>query len=181
MDPDVQFWGAGGFAWNERFGMANVFLAQNMVLLYAGALVPVVLVVGLTRRLLWSREIRFFTVATLLILLYAFGRHTPAFAAMYELMPGVKLFRRPADATFVFGALLAIMAGYLVHRWIVRAAGRRPHSAPDRDRHRCRRAGVHLVAFGNDDRHQARVDADHHGSLFRGGRNRHSVCRAASQ
>jgi hypothetical protein len=126
MDPDVQFWGAGGFAWNERFGMANVFLAQNMVLLYAGALVPVVLVVGLTRRLLWSREIRFFTVATLLILLYAFGRHTPAFAAMYELMPGVKLFRRPADATFVFGALLAIMAGYLVHRWIgdLPAAGR---------------------------------------------------------
>jgi hypothetical protein len=118
MDPDVQFWGAGGFAWNERFGMANLFLAQNMVLLYAGAIVPVVLIVGLTRRLLWSRDIRFFTVVMLLILLYAFGRYTPAFSAMYELMPGVKLFRRPADATFVFGALLAIVTGYLVHRWI---------------------------------------------------------------
>ena len=39
MDPKVDFWGAGGFAWNERFGMADLFLAQNMGLLYAGALV----------------------------------------------------------------------------------------------------------------------------------------------
>jgi hypothetical protein len=30
----------------------------------------------------------------------------------------VNLFRRPADATFAFGALLAIVAGYLVHRWL---------------------------------------------------------------
>ena len=35
MDPKVNFWGAGGFAWNERFGMADLFLAQNMGLLYA--------------------------------------------------------------------------------------------------------------------------------------------------
>src|SRR3954447_23026370 len=37
---------------------------------------------------------------------------------MYELMPGVKLFRRPADATFVLGALTAMMTGYMVHRWL---------------------------------------------------------------
>src|SRR5262249_53910407 len=37
---------------------------------------------------------------------------------MYELLPGVTLFRRPADATFVLGALLALLAGYLVHRWL---------------------------------------------------------------
>jgi len=116
MDRQVDFWGAGGFAWNERFGMADLFLAQNMGLLYAGALVPVVLVIGLTRGLLWSREIRFFTIAAVLIAFFMFGWYTPVFRAMYELMPGVKLFRRPADATFVFGALVAVMAGYLVHR-----------------------------------------------------------------
>jgi hypothetical protein len=33
-------------------------------------------------------------------------------------VPGVTLYRRPADATFAFGALLAIVAGYLVHRWL---------------------------------------------------------------
>ena len=125
MDPKVNFWGAGGFAWNERFGMADLFLAQNMGLLYAGALVPVLLIVGVTRGWLWSREIRFFTIAALLTAFYAFGWYTPVFRGMYEIMPGVKLFRRPADATFVFGALVAIMAGYCVHRWLAREGGRR--------------------------------------------------------
>jgi hypothetical protein len=134
MDPTVDFWGPGGYAWNDRFGMADLFLAQNMGLLYAGALVPVALIVGATRGVLWSREVRFFTIAAVLVALYALGRYTPAFWAMYELLPGVKLFRRPADATFVLGALLAILAGYVVHcflaglptanavqRWIERA------------------------------------------------------------
>jgi hypothetical protein len=119
MDRQVDFWGAGGFAWNERFGMADLFLAQNMGLLYAGAIAPVVLVIGAARGWLWSREVRFFTVAALLIAFYMFGWYTPVFRAMYELMPGVKLFRRPADATFVLGALVAMLAGYLVHRWLV--------------------------------------------------------------
>jgi hypothetical protein len=118
MDPKVDFWGAGGFAWNERFGMADLFLAQNMGLLYAGAVVPVLLVVGAVRGWLWSREIRFFTIAALLIAFYMFGWYTPVFRAMYEVLPGVKLFRRPADASFVFGGLVAIMAGYTVHRYL---------------------------------------------------------------
>jgi hypothetical protein len=127
MDPKVDFWGAGGFAWNERFGMADLFLAQNMGLLYSGALVPIVLIIGVSRGLLWSREIRFFTVATVLIAFYMFGWYTPVFRAMYEVLPGVKLFRRPADGTFVFGALIAVLAGYLVHRWLTDpVASRRP-------------------------------------------------------
>ena len=112
MDRKVDFWGAGGFAWNERFGMADLFLAQNMGLLYAGALVPLMLIAGCVRGWLWSREMRFFTIAALFTAFYVFGWYTPVFRGMYELMPGVKLFRRPADATFVFGALIAILAGY---------------------------------------------------------------------
>src|SRR4051812_24025893 len=118
MDPKVDFWGAGGWAWNERFGMADLFLAQNMSLLYSGALAAVMLVIGMTRGALWSRDIRFFTIAALLTAFFMFGWYTPVFHAMYEVMPGVKLFRRPADATFVFGALVAIMSGYVVHRWL---------------------------------------------------------------
>jgi hypothetical protein len=90
-----------------------------MGLLYSGAIVPIALVVGGARA--WAREIRFFTIATVLIAFYMFGWYTPVFRAMYEVMPGVKLFRRPADATFVFGALIAILAGYLVHRWLTDA------------------------------------------------------------
>jgi hypothetical protein len=118
MDPKVDFWGAGGWAWNERFGMADLFLAQNMGLLYSGALAAVMLVVGASRGALWSREIRFFTVTALLTAFFMFGWYTPVFRVMYELMPGVKLFRRPADATFVFGAMIAMMTGYMVHRWL---------------------------------------------------------------
>ena len=38
---------------------------------------------------------------------------------MYEVLPGVSLYRRPADATFPFGLMLAICGGYLVHRWLM--------------------------------------------------------------
>src|SRR5260370_20035699 len=41
---------------------------------------------------------------------------------MYELLPGVDLFRRPADATFIIGLLLAINTGYLVHRLLTGTA-----------------------------------------------------------
>jgi hypothetical protein len=37
---------------------------------------------------------------------------------MYEVLPAVDLYRRPADANFVLVALVAIIAGYLVHRWL---------------------------------------------------------------
>ena len=73
---------------------------------------------GLVRGLAWARDIRFFTIAAALVLLYTLGGYTPAFHFMYDLLPGVALYRRPADATFVLGALFAIIAGYLVHRWL---------------------------------------------------------------
>ena len=52
------------------------------------------------------------------MLLYALGAYTPAFQLMYDLLPAVALYRRPADATFVLVALIALIAGYLVHRWL---------------------------------------------------------------
>ena len=97
-----------------------------MGLLYAGALVSVALVsFGLIRGLAFAREIRFFTIAAALVLLYAVGGYTPAFLLMYDLMPGVAMFRRPADASFVLVALIAVLAGYLVHRWLT---GTVPHA-----------------------------------------------------
>lgn len=113
-DPAVPYWGPPSMAW----GPTDLFLAQNMGQLYAGAL-PLVAIggFGLIGGALWSREIRFFTIATALVLLYALGWYTPAFRAMYELLPGVDFFRRPADAAFPLGMLLAILGGYLVHRW----------------------------------------------------------------
>lgn len=112
-DPAVPFWGPPSFPW----GSTDLFLAQNMGQLYLGAL-PLVAIValGLVRGLLWERDIRFFTIATAVAILYGLGWYTPAFHAIYEFVPGVTLYRRPADAAFLIGALLAILGGYLVHR-----------------------------------------------------------------
>jgi len=112
-DPAVPYWGPPSFAW----GPTDLFLAQNMGQLYLGAL-PLVAIVGLglARGLLWSRDIRFFTLAAAVAVLYGLGWYTPAFRAFYQLLPGVTFYRRPADAAFLIGALLALVGGYLVHR-----------------------------------------------------------------
>ena len=46
----------------------------------------------------------------MIALIYAFGWYTPVFHLLHAWVPGVDLFRRPADATFVFGGLLAYLA-----------------------------------------------------------------------
>jgi len=119
--PQVGYWGPPSSAW----GPTGLILAQNMGELYAGAIPLVALFgFGLVRGWLWTREIRFFTIALILGLLYALGRYTPVFRALYELLPGVALYRRPADATFLIGALLSIISGYLVHRFLSDPADR---------------------------------------------------------
>jgi hypothetical protein len=116
-DPNVVFWGPPSPGWREKMTPTGLFLAQNVGEIYCGILAMILLFgTGLARGLLWTREIRFFPVMLALVLLYALGWYTPAFRFMYELLPGVDLFRRPADATFIIGLLLAINTGYLVHR-----------------------------------------------------------------
>jgi hypothetical protein len=113
------FWGPPSPGWREHMPPSGLFLAQNMGEIYCGIFAVILLFgTGLARGLLWAREIRFFTATLVLVLLYALGWYTPAFQLMYEL-PGVDLFRRPADATFIIGLLLAITTGYLVHRLLV--------------------------------------------------------------
>jgi hypothetical protein len=111
-------WGPPGFPWHAAFGQTDLYVAQNVGQLYAGALVAVAVLAFGLRGVIWAREIRFFTMAMSLTMLYALGKYTSVFHLLYKIMPGVPLYRRPADATFVFGALLAVVAGYLVHRWL---------------------------------------------------------------
>jgi hypothetical protein len=107
----AEYWGPPSFAWN-----AGVYLAQNMGQVYLGAIPLLLLMLAGLRGILWEREVRFYTVAGAAMLLYAFGWYTPVFGLFYEALPGVGLWRRPADATFLIGALAAILAGYGVHR-----------------------------------------------------------------
>jgi hypothetical protein len=98
--------------------------------LYLGAL-PFVLVLwhGLIGRRLWAREIRYFVLLGSAAGLYALGRHTPVFAFLFEWLPGVALFRRPADAAFLLVLGLAVSAGWLFHRAIIEGIPEQPSRA----------------------------------------------------
>ncbi len=106
------YWGPPSFAWSTT----GLFIAQNMGQLYIGAIPLLLALIAALRSQLWEREIRFITIAAALALLYGLGWYTPVFRVLYELVPGVSLYRRPADATFMIGALGAILAGYGAHR-----------------------------------------------------------------
>ncbi len=119
MNPDVEYWAPESGIWDAAWGWPGLYLSQNMPLLYAGTLAfAAVVSFGFIRGLAWACEIRFFTIAAALLLLYALGGYTLVFHLMYDLLPAVALYRRPADATFVLVALVAVLAGYLVHRWL---------------------------------------------------------------
>jgi hypothetical protein len=132
----ADYWGPPSMAWN-----AGIYLAQNMGQAYIGAIPLLLLILAGLRGLLWEREVRFFTVACGAMLLYAFGWYTPVFRLLYEVVPGVGLFRRPADATFLIGALAAILTGYAAHRLF-----KEPQGFWER-RHAAVAAGAVLVAI----------------------------------
>lgn len=114
-DPKVDYWGPP----SVPFGVVDIYLAQNMAAIYAGAIpAATILFVGLARGVLWERPIRFFTIAMLVTLAYVLGWYTPLFKPMFDWLPGVSLYRRPADATFLVGFLLAVLGGYLASRWV---------------------------------------------------------------
>ena len=63
---------------------------------YAGALpMLAILVFGVARGLAWTREIRFFSLALIVLIVYGLGRYTPAFRVLFDFLPGVSAFRRP--------------------------------------------------------------------------------------
>ncbi len=81
--------------------------------------IPAVLILwhGIAGGRLFAREFRFFLVLGMVTTVYALGRYTPAFSFIFDSLPGVSLYRRPADATFLMNIVLAFGAGYLVHRY----------------------------------------------------------------
>jgi hypothetical protein len=128
----ARYWGPPSFTWNDT----GLYIAQNMGQLYIGAAPVLLLAWGTARGVLWSRETRFFTLALAVVLLYALGWYTPVFALFHALLPGVALYRRPADATFLIGGLAALLAGAAASRLMTEvetragAAGWRAWIAP---------------------------------------------------
>ena len=102
-----KFWGPPSSA----FGTQDIFLARNMTNVYIGQLGVFVLALAVWTRCFIEKEIRFFFGMLFFFILYALGRYTPAFSIFYHI-PGVDLWRRPADATFLLNFIFSILVGY---------------------------------------------------------------------
>jgi hypothetical protein len=112
------YWGPGtglirGNDWTDKTD-------RTMDYMFIGT-VPVVLLVwqGLAGGRLLERGVRFFAALFVFALVYAFGRYTPLFSLIFDWVPGVSLYRRPADASFPINVGLAFGAGYLLHCYIL--------------------------------------------------------------
>ena len=114
LDLD-DYWGPPDYAtmthadWTDR-GIDYLFIGT----------LPFVLIAwhGFGTGRLFARRGRFFLILLLLALVYALGRYTPFFALAFDWIPGVSLYRRPADATFLINIALAFAAGFLLHRYV---------------------------------------------------------------
>jgi hypothetical protein len=67
---------------------------------------------------LFARRAQIFVCLLVMAAAYSLGRYTPIFALAFDWIPGVSLYRRPADATFLINIALALAAGYLLSRYI---------------------------------------------------------------
>lgn len=109
IGPNEEFWGAPSLHW-PYIVYSNI--ARNMANPYMG-LVPLAgLVAALAMPALYRRAGLALPLMFGLMLAYALGRYTPVFPLAYAGLPGVDLFRRPADALFLAGAMGSLLAGY---------------------------------------------------------------------
>ena len=122
IERSYDYWGPG--SWGMT-GTLPDHTDRSMDYLFAGTL-PVVLVLwhGLGGGRLFARGGRFFLGAFVFGILYALGRFTPFFSFAYDHLPGVQLYRRPADATFLLNICVAFLSGFLLNRYISEGA---PH------------------------------------------------------
>ena len=66
----------------------------------------------------WKNGRRLIAATLAIALLFMLGRYTPLFGLAFAYIPGIDMFRRPADASFVFSAALALLCGHLLTDYI---------------------------------------------------------------
>jgi hypothetical protein len=66
----------------------------------------------------WRQGRRLIAMTLAVALLFMLGRYTPLFGLAFQYVPGIDMFRRPVDASFVFSAGLALLCGHLLSDYI---------------------------------------------------------------
>ncbi|MDJ1159379.1 YfhO family protein [Chelatococcus sp. SYSU_G07232] len=122
LDTTYDYWGPGPStlaegSWTDR-AVNYLFVGTPPALL--------LLWHGIAGGRLFARDFRFFLIVGLTALVYALGRYTPVFELLFDHVPGVDLYRRPADATFLINFAVAMAVGYLVHRYLRHGLPGRP-------------------------------------------------------
>lgn len=106
-----EYWGPP----SHRWPVTDLIFAQNMGQMYIGALPVLLLIYGAVTGILWRPGAKLITAALLISLVYALGWFTPAFQVFHALIPGVDLYRRPADAVFMIGFFGSVASGFVLN------------------------------------------------------------------
>ena len=82
--------------------------------------VPVLLLLwfGVAGGSAWRPGRRLMTGTAAVACVFMLGRYTPFYGLAFRFVPGIDLFRRPTDASFVFGIALAILAGHCLADYV---------------------------------------------------------------
>lgn len=108
------YWGSGTLPWMGLSALGFDWNDPTTSHLYIG-LVPLALLL-LAGPMRLARALPWAAAGLLFALAYALGAYTPLYRAIYELVPGVDLFRRPNDAAFLANAMLALLTGAAADR-----------------------------------------------------------------
>jgi hypothetical protein len=108
------YWGPGAATLPE---VALTDDSENY--LFVGA-IPTLLVLwfGLAGGGVWRPGRRLMTATLATACLFMLGRYTPFYGLLFRFVPGIDLFRRPTDASFVFGIALAMLAGHCLSDYV---------------------------------------------------------------
>jgi len=102
------YWGPGAATLPE---VALTDDSENY--LFVGV-VPVLLLLwfGIVGGGAWRRGRRLMACTLAIACLFMLGRYTPFYGLAFRFVPGIDLFRRPTDASFLFGIALAFLVGH---------------------------------------------------------------------
>jgi hypothetical protein len=110
----TSYWGPGPATLAE---VALTDDAENY--LFFGAAPTLLLIwMGIAGGSAWRPGRRLWSGTAVIACLFMFGRYTPLYELAFRFVPGIDLFRRPTDASFVFGVALAILAGYCLADYV---------------------------------------------------------------
>lgn len=120
LNWDYQYWGPG-------YGISDAadWTDRAVNYLFVGT-APIVLLIwqGVVGGRLIVRGSRLFVAILIAATVYALGRYTPVFEWVFDLAPGVSLYRRPADATFALNIALALICGHQLHLYLTQGLAR---------------------------------------------------------